>query len=95
MTSPIAHPIRVVALLTLVAAVLVLLLAGGVAASTTGSETAYQTYRVAVGDTLWEIAADHMDPGDDVRKMVFRIREVNDLDEAVIFPGQELRIPIG
>ena len=95
MTSPVAHPIRVVALLTLVAAVLVLLLAGGVGASSPASDVdSHTTYRVVTGDTLWDIAAGHIGPEDDIRRMVFSIRRANGLKGSVIYPGQDLVIPL-
>jgi LysM repeat protein len=97
MHSTTHHPARIVALLIPVVLVFVLLLARGVgAASPPGIDSApVVAHRVAAGDTLWDIAAAHTDPGEDVRKTVFRIREINDLDGSIILPGQELAIPTG
>jgi nucleoid-associated protein YgaU len=46
------------------------------------------------GDTLWDIALKHRPNNTDVRKMVYYIRKANNLDTAIIQPGQELIIPI-
>lgn len=100
MTISASTPARVVVLLTAVVVTLVLLVATGVGAAVVGTagpgaDDSYVTHRVSAGDTLWDIAAAHTDPADDVRRTVFEIRRVNDLDESVIHPGQVLRIPVG
>jgi hypothetical protein len=48
-------------------------------------------YRVKPGDTLWSIA-ERTFPGDP-REGVWEVRERNDLDSAVIVPGQVLVLP--
>ena len=50
-------------------------------------------YQVRAGDTLWGIAADHTEPGGDVRRGVALIMEMNDLDGSVIRPGELLVVP--
>jgi len=47
---------------------------------------------VKEGDTLWTIAQEHMHQRD-IRKRVHILRTVNDLKEAVIHPGQQIKIP--
>jgi len=99
MTISASTPVRVVVLLTAVVVVLVLLLATGVGAAVVGAaapgaDGPYATHRVSAGDTLWDIAVDYTDPGDDVRRTVFAIRRANDLSSSVIVPGQVLRIPV-
>ena len=44
------------------------------------------------GDTLWEITLRHF-PHTDPRKLVAKIRELNDLQSPTIYPGQRLRLP--
>ena len=44
-------------------------------------------YIVRPGETLWDIARQY--PGDP-RKTVYEIREMNDLESAIIYPGQKL-----
>lgn len=50
-------------------------------------------YAVASGDTLWSIAQDLTGAGEDVRVAVSTIRDLNDLTDSTIHPGQVLRLP--
>lgn len=47
---------------------------------------------VKEGDTLWELASNHMHR-QDIRKGVESIRRENNLKDAIIVPGQEIKIP--
>jgi nucleoid-associated protein YgaU len=47
---------------------------------------------VQPGDTLWSIAGSLEDDGD-VRAVVDEIQELNGLHDAVLVPGQTLRLP--
>ncbi|MBU1227409.1 MAG: LysM peptidoglycan-binding domain-containing protein [Actinobacteria bacterium] len=90
-------PARVVVLLTAIVVLTVLLLVNTVGASgvaTTDGPVEYGTHLVVAGDTLWDIAADSTTPGEDVRRVVFEIQRLNDLEGSVILPGQVLRVPI-
>ncbi|HWI64019.1 MAG TPA: LysM peptidoglycan-binding domain-containing protein [Symbiobacteriaceae bacterium] len=51
-----------------------------------------ESYTVAHGDTLWDIAARYAGSSD-VRKAVAAIKRVNGLETATVHPGQELMIP--
>ncbi|RBY76286.1 hypothetical protein DQ239_14345 [Blastococcus sp. TF02-09] len=48
---------------------------------------------VQPGDSLWSIAAAVAGDGDDVREVVAEIRELNELSDAVVVPGQLLLLP--
>lgn len=48
---------------------------------------------VAAGDTLWDIAAEYVPDGEDVRPMVSAIKESSEISTSTIHPGQVLRIP--
>lgn len=50
--------------------------------------------RVYTGDTLWDIAARHTEEDEDIREVIFRIAEVNRLDNKNLYPGQILQIPV-
>lgn len=51
------------------------------------------THVVGAGETLWDIAAAHTDPGDDVRRTLYDIERMNDLDGSVLVIGQSLVVP--
>lgn len=60
-----------------------------------GSNTVkYTKVIVYPGDTLWSIASKHNYTKADIRKIVHNIRTANNLESAVIMPGQELVIPL-
>ena len=51
--------------------------------------------RVSAGDTLWTIASQITQPGEDVRDKVIAIRKLNDLSaNQTIQPGQVIKIPV-
>ncbi len=52
------------------------------------------TVRVSSGDTLWSLAREYGDPGTDPRNTVFAIRQINNLENPRIYPGQELKVPL-
>lgn len=54
----------------------------------------YSTVVVHQGDTLWTIASQHREKGTDIRSFIDQIYEANQLNSALITPGQTLRIPI-
>ena len=92
---------RALVIISTTVVALVLLLATAVYAftgpvPTAGTENGTENgteYRVRAGDTLWGIAADHTEPGGDVRRGVALIMEMNDLDGSVIRPGEVLVVP--
>jgi LysM repeat protein len=71
--------------------VLGVLLLWALFAGETGASGPERQYHVKPGDTLWSIA-ERMFPGDP-REGVWELRERNDLDSAVIVPGQVLVLP--
>ena len=83
---------------------IVMLLITGLTMSLLGQTTAsaasasrirtYDVVTVQSGDTLWSIAERHTESGQDVRKMIYTIKALNDLDSTgEIAAGQELMIP--
>lgn len=70
------------------------------AASAAGGDAAGDTAQFAVvtvesGDTLWDIAGDAAAAtGEgDIRDMMERIEQLNTLDGAMVYAGQQLRVP--
>jgi len=53
------------------------------------------TTRVVVqpGDTLWGVAEEYGPAHEDVRSIVYRIKQVNRLDTSLIHPGDVLLVP--
>ncbi len=49
---------------------------------------------VVQGDTMWDIAEKHMQPGEDIREVVARISEANDLPKGVLYPGHFIKVPV-
>ncbi|GBF11350.1 LysM peptidoglycan-binding domain-containing protein [Tepidibacillus infernus] len=49
---------------------------------------------VQEGDTLWSIAKPYYNGKMDFRELIYNIRELNELSEAMIYPGQVLKIPL-
>ncbi|MEE9299207.1 MAG: LysM domain-containing protein [Acidimicrobiia bacterium] len=100
MTISASTPLRVVVLLTSVALALLLLLAGITVAARAESTSAGDTvtaqieHRVTAGDTLWDIAAEYTDPGEDIRETIHDIMRANGLDSSVIVVGQVLVVPL-
>ncbi len=76
----------------LAAALTVFLLIGGAAEAESTPGPAIE-YVVDVGDTLWDIAVKHAEPGVDVRNVVSDIKEMSGMETSTIYPGQIVRIP--
>lgn len=55
----------------------------------------YVDIKVNDGDTLWSIAAQHVSNKEDVRDLIYHIRNINGLNQnAQIYVGQTLKIPV-
>ncbi|CAH2213622.1 cell division suppressor protein YneA [Tepidibacter aestuarii] len=54
----------------------------------------YETVNVIQGDTLWNIAKENIPEKEDIRKYIYMIRKVNNLESANIHPGDQLLIPV-
>jgi len=76
----------------LVVAVVLLLTVACARAAWGSSTTAYDTVTVRPGDTVWAIAAARY-PGEDTRNKVGEILAANGLHDALVRPGQRLRVP--
>lgn len=47
---------------------------------------------VSAGDTLWSIACEYKKSGQDVREYLYNLRELNELNDCIIYPGQVIKI---
>ncbi len=77
----------------LVAIAAAFLLVGGAGADAGTPPTPPQEYVVESGDTLWEVAARHTAPGDDVRVVIGQIKAASGIATSSLRPGQVLLIP--
>lgn len=75
-------------------ALTVLLFANNNKAYSSTYKNLYKEVMVSKGDTLWKIALKNMPDGYDVRRMIYEIREFNNMDSANIYPGDILKVPI-
>jgi len=72
-------------------------LLGGLFFTPSSGATEVQKYisiEVKPGDTLWQIASEHMNKGKDIRKLIYEIKAINSMDDSAIFPGQLIKIPV-
>lgn len=55
----------------------------------------YVYVEIKAGDTVWNVAANHVSHSEDIRDLVYAIKAVNNLHEnAAIYPGQVLKVPL-
>ena len=59
-------------------------------------EPVYYNQKITVhsGDTMWSIANRWSDDKEDVREVMHRICEANNLKSKHIYPGQVLKVPV-
>jgi len=71
-----------------------MLLFGGLDKAT-GSDTGRPMNNIVVcqGDTIWGLVQEHYAYKGDIRKAVYEVKQLNNLENAYIEPGQILRIP--
>ena len=87
---------RVLVIISTIVVALVLLLPSAFGATTgppSAASTETEDYVVRSGDTLWEIAAERTNAGEDVRGTITSIRRLNDLTSSMIMPGEILVVP--
>lgn len=53
-----------------------------------------QTITVHSGDTMWDIANRWSDDKEDVREVMHRICQANNLKSKHVYPGQILKVPV-
>lgn len=90
---PDATRLLVLRLLVLIVAVTAVFLLLAPASSADAPPPPTVTHVVAPGDTLWQIAAGLIGPGEDVRDMVDTIIELNGIGGSMLQAGMALQVP--
>jgi LysM repeat protein len=54
----------------------------------------YAQVQIVAGDTLWDIASRYIQEGNDIRKFVYEICELNKITADSIHPGQSILVPV-
>lgn len=62
------------------------------AGASSRNEPTYPAITVRDGDTLWEIASTYAN-NDDIRKYIFEIKELNQMENDTIYKGQTILLP--
>ena len=53
----------------------------------------YTSHTVDNCETIWSIAQQYSEKGQDIRKTVYEIKKLNGIQENIVFVGQTLKIP--
>lgn len=56
-------------------------------------EPGYRTVMISGGDTLWDIALRHKTQNEDIRKFIYKIKKLNNMQSSSIYEGDLLKIP--
>lgn len=73
-----------------------LVYSGYVLGNCAAADKVYTTRTVTVysGDTMWDIASQWTEDGEDVRAVIYRICETNGLKTTDLQPGQKILVPV-
>lgn len=52
-------------------------------------------YTIAPGQTLWSIAKEYTPNSKDIRQTIYEIKQLNNMTDSTIYPGQTIQIKIG
>lgn len=81
--------------LTLVSLIFIILIGIGLNFGKVYSTTynGYYEVRVKKSDTLWKIASENNPNNEDIRRVIYRIKQINNLDDCFIKEGDIVKIP--
>lgn len=91
----IVNKFRFTLFLSIITLVLALVLNNllGIAFASSNTYNDYNKVFIEEGDSLWNIAKENNPNGEDVRKIVYEIREINNIENEWIKPGDVIKIP--
>ena len=55
-------------------------------------EVVTEEYVVSTGETLWSIASENKKAGQDIRRYIYELREINNMNDCLIYPNQVIKI---
>lgn len=58
------------------------------------SDSNFLKHQVKSGESLWSIASQYHEQNVDLRKIVYEIKKINEINSSVISPGSKLLIPL-
>ena len=93
----IVNPRRFFAFLTFIfmlISILIIIFINSSKAHSSIYQTKFKEYHIVNGDNLWNISARNIPEGYDIRKMIYEIKELNQMDTSYIYPGEIIKIPI-
>lgn len=56
-------------------------------------ESEYNHYVIKKGDTLWSIVNNHYSNKYDPRELIYQIKNLNELEDNIIYEGDTLKLP--
>lgn len=61
----------------------------------TNSEAEIIDYTISKGETLWNIAKEYTPDNKDIRQTIYEIKQLNNMTDSTIYPGQTIKIKNG
>lgn len=61
----------------------------------TNSEAEIIDYNINKGETLWDIAKEYTPDNKDIRQTIYEIKQLNNMTDSTIYPGQTIKIKNG
>lgn len=85
---------KIILAITTVILTLVLLLSVISFSGLTSKEVYYKDIEIEDGQTLWQIAESEFGKNSDIRKYVYQIKKINNIESSNIVPGQIIKVPV-